>query len=196
MRRPRLPAGVTLLLCINPLVPFDASSATRRGRLTVEKLNQGGLPLVLSQTFRAIIHSRMKVGMERYERQYPAAQILLFEPDREDADMFFASIFSYAQRRKLCALAFAATRQNLRMRADSSRRSSRDTASVCAANASLTRRERSRTPCAIRARSSPTPGAAGTCAGPRASSSTRSTIWNAISPRPVRTYLIIGCTAR
>jgi predicted acylesterase/phospholipase RssA len=113
-----LRSGVKLLLCINPLVPFDASSATRVRRLTVEKLNQGGLPLVLSQTFRAIIHSRMKVGMERYERQFPDADILLFEPDREDADMFFASIFSYAQRRKLCALAFAATRQNLRARAD------------------------------------------------------------------------------
>ena len=29
-------------------------------RLTVDKLNQGGLPLVLGQTFRAIIHSRMQ----------------------------------------------------------------------------------------------------------------------------------------
>jgi NTE family protein len=112
-----LGCGVKLLLCVNPLVPFDASSATRRRRLTVEKLNQGGLPLVLSQTFRAVVHSRMKVGMERYERRYPDAHILLFEPDREDADMFFASIFGYAQRRKLCALAFAATRRNLRKRA-------------------------------------------------------------------------------
>src|SRR4029077_12653843 len=42
-----LDQGVGLLLCVNPLVPFDASSASRRGRLTVEKLNHGGLPLVL-----------------------------------------------------------------------------------------------------------------------------------------------------
>src|SRR4029434_8228173 len=66
-----LDEGVTLLFCINPLVPCDASSATRARRLTVEKLNKGGMPLVLSQTFRAIIHSRMKVGMEKYTRQYP-----------------------------------------------------------------------------------------------------------------------------
>ena len=112
-----LEQGVELLLCVNPLVPFDASSANRARRLTVEKLDHGGLPLVLSQTFRAIIHSRMKVGMEKYARQYPAADVLLFEPARENADMFFASIFSYAQRRRLCALAFATTRQNLRSRA-------------------------------------------------------------------------------
>jgi predicted acylesterase/phospholipase RssA len=109
--------GVQLLLCVNPLVPFDASRAKPRGGLTVEKLNQGGLPLVLAQTFRAIIHSRMKVGMEKYHRQYPGADIVLFEPDREDADMFFANIFSYSQRRRLCAAAYRKTRHNLIARA-------------------------------------------------------------------------------
>jgi len=112
-----LDEGVRLLLCVNPLVPFDASRATQGGRLTVAKLNEGGLPVVLSQTFRAIIHSRMKVGMEKYRRQYPDADVVLFEPDREDADMFFASLFSYAQRRRLCAAAYAKTRQNLVARA-------------------------------------------------------------------------------
>jgi NTE family protein len=113
-----LEEGVDLLLCVNPLVPFDASAATRNGRITVDKLSHGGLPIVLSQTFRAIIHSRMKVGMEKYRRQYPNADVLLFEPDREDADMFFASIFSYAQRKRLCASAYQKTRQNLAARAD------------------------------------------------------------------------------
>ncbi len=113
-----LDEGVRLLLCVNPLVPFDASKAARGGRLTGEKLNAGGLPIVLAQTFRAIIHSRMKVGMEKYRRQYPNADVLLFEPDREDADMFFANIFSYSQRKRLCAAAYEKTRQNLVARAD------------------------------------------------------------------------------
>jgi NTE family protein len=113
-----LDEGVQLLLCVNPLVPFDASSVSHGKRLTVAKLNQGGLPLVLGQTFRAIIHSRMKTGMEKYRQQYPDADILLFEPDREDADMFFANIFSYWQRKKLCALAFGKTRQSLLARAE------------------------------------------------------------------------------
>ena len=112
-----LDEGVRLLFCVNPLVPFDAAGASRRGRLTVDKLNHGGLPLVLSQTFRAVIHSRMKVGMEKYRRTHPNADVVLFEPDREDADMFFANIFSYSQRRRLCATAFATTRHNLRLRA-------------------------------------------------------------------------------
>src|SRR5512143_3190675 len=109
-----LEEGVKLLLCVNPLVPYDSSRAVGRDHVTPRKLNQGGLPLVLSQTFRAIIHSRMKVGMEKYRKQYPDADVLLFEPDREDADMFFANIFSYSQRKHLCAAAYRKTRQNLR----------------------------------------------------------------------------------
>lgn len=111
-----LDEGVSLLLCVNPLVPFDASAAHVHGH-GLDKLNEGGLPLVLGQTFRAIIHSRLRVGMERYRDQYPDARIVLFEPDREDADMFFANIFSYWQRKRLCAIAFAKTRQSLAARA-------------------------------------------------------------------------------
>ena len=108
-----LDRGVRLLLCINPLVPFDAGAASRNGRPAVEKLDHGGLPLVLAQTFRALVHSRMKIGMEKYRQQYPDADILLFEPEREDADMFFASIFSYAHRERLCEAAYRSTRRNL-----------------------------------------------------------------------------------
>jgi predicted acylesterase/phospholipase RssA len=108
-----LDQGMDLLLCVNPLVPFDATAAAQRRRLTVKKLDHGGLPLVLAQTFRAIIHSRMKVGMEKYRRQYPGADILLFEPDREDADMFFANIFSYTHRARLCETAYRNTRARL-----------------------------------------------------------------------------------
>jgi predicted acylesterase/phospholipase RssA len=104
---------IDLLLCVNPLVPFDATAAARGRRLTIAKLDHGGLPLVLAQTFRAIIHSRMKVGMEKYRRQYPDADILLFEPDREDADMFFANIFSYTHRARLCETAYRNTRARL-----------------------------------------------------------------------------------
>jgi len=112
-----LDEGVELLICINPLVPYDGSNTSADEHLTVRKLDHGGLPIVLSQTFRAIIHSRMKVGMEKYRQQYPDADVVLFEPDREDADMFFANIFSYAHRKRLCAAAFHKTRENLVMRA-------------------------------------------------------------------------------
>ena len=55
--------------------------------------------------------------MEKYATRSPHADILLFEPAHEDVDMFFARIFSYAQRRRLCALAFESTRAYLRRNA-------------------------------------------------------------------------------
>ncbi|HVE49656.1 MAG TPA: patatin-like phospholipase family protein [Casimicrobiaceae bacterium] len=108
--------GVSLLLCINPLVPYDARAVPQHARVVNEKLNHGGLPLVLSQTFRAIIHSRMRGGFEKYRLQYPGADVVLFEPDREDAQMFFANIFSYRQRKQICALAYEKTRRDLALR--------------------------------------------------------------------------------
>ena len=111
--------GVDLLLCVNPLVPFNAQRAAEKGEhVSVGQLSEGGLPLVLSQTFRAIIHSRMQVGMEKYSQQYPHADVLLFEPDRDDSAMFFRNIFSYAQRAQLCEDAYQKTRQNLLARRD------------------------------------------------------------------------------
>ncbi|GAA5180767.1 patatin-like phospholipase family protein [Niveibacterium umoris] len=108
-----LKEGAKLVLCINPLVPFDAQLAEKRGAKERHKLVEGGLPVVLSQTFRAIIHSRMRTGMDRYQHQYPDADVVLFEPHADDAEMFFTNVFSYRDRHKLCEHAYQMTRRDL-----------------------------------------------------------------------------------
>ena len=115
--------GIDLMLCLNPLVPFDATApqvakAMRRGlpaeRRTIPRIVDGGLPAVLSQTFRSMIHSRMALGMKHYERAYPNTDIILIEPDHRDPELYLANTFSYAQRRRLAEHAFQQTRQMLR----------------------------------------------------------------------------------
>jgi predicted acylesterase/phospholipase RssA len=103
---------VRLLLAINPLVPFD-SRLPRTYSDSPKRLVDGGLPAVLAQTFRSMIHSRMQVGMQRYETDYPGADIVLFQPNRDDAEMFFTNIFSYASRRRLAEHAYQKTRKEL-----------------------------------------------------------------------------------
>jgi NTE family protein len=110
-----LAAGVDLLFCINPLVPFDATAGGAGPR--VIELSRHGLPIVLGQTFRALIRSRMQVGMAGYQARYPRAEIALFEPDRGDRRMFFANMFRYSDRRELVDHAFDRTRRELRLRA-------------------------------------------------------------------------------
>jgi len=107
-----LKRGVRLLLAINPLVPFD-SRLPRAYADTPKRLVEGGLPAVLAQTFRSMIHSRMQVGMQRYETEYPDAEIVLFQPNRDDAEMFFTNIFSYASRQRLAEHAYQKTRKEL-----------------------------------------------------------------------------------
>jgi predicted acylesterase/phospholipase RssA len=110
--------GVRLVLCINPLVPFDAKHASRERHLRQRHLVDGGLPVVLAQTFRAIIHSRMKTGLEKYDIEYKDADVILFEPSRDDADMFFTNMFSYAERKRLSEQAYRNTREELLRRHD------------------------------------------------------------------------------
>jgi predicted acylesterase/phospholipase RssA len=108
-----LKEGADLVLCVNPLVPFDAALAAEHGHPSRHRLVEGGLPLVLSQTFRAIIHSRMQVGMGKYASEFSHADVVLFEPNRDDADMFFTNVFSYASRRRLSEHGYQKTRAEL-----------------------------------------------------------------------------------
>ncbi|MGE5792294.1 MAG: patatin-like phospholipase family protein, partial [Bacteroidota bacterium] len=107
-----LKQGVKLLVCINPLVPYDSRLPGRNAR-TPRRLVEGGLPAVLAQTLRAIVHSRMEVGMQRYRREFPGADVVLFEPNKHDHEMFFTNIFSYASRRRLAEHAYQKTRKEL-----------------------------------------------------------------------------------
>ena len=111
-----LRAGAKLLICVNPLVPFNADLAARRGGGKLVHLADRGLITVLSQTFRALIHSRMQVGMGRYAREFPDADVILFEPAEDDPVMFFANMFSYADRRWLAEHAYRHTLKELRRR--------------------------------------------------------------------------------
>jgi len=108
-----LEAGAQLVICVNPLVPFDARYARRKGGKQLEKLTEGGLLTVLSQTFRAIIHSRMHVGLQKYVTQYKDRDVVLFEPAKDDAEIFFTNIFSYASRKRVCEHAYQRTRLDL-----------------------------------------------------------------------------------
>jgi patatin-like phospholipase/acyl hydrolase len=114
-----LDEGVDLLLGINPLVPFDSSLKDEENAdLPIRKLIQGGLPLILSQTFRALIQSRMNVAFRKYRETHPKTDLLLVEPNRADEEIFFTNIFSFASRNALCDHAYRLTRMDLLNRAD------------------------------------------------------------------------------
>ena len=119
-----LDMGLDLMLCLNPLVPFDATRGQRHRVLSgadepIPRLVDGGLPVVLSQTFRSLIHSRLELGLKGYERSHPDTDIVLMEPDHRDPEMFLANTFGYSQRRVMAEHAYQHTRAHLRSRRSS-----------------------------------------------------------------------------
>ena len=110
--------GADLVLAINPLVPIDASAAVRAGTMEAGALTNSGMPNILGQTFRTMVYSRMTAGIAQYAEQYPDAEIVLFEPERDDAKLFFSNVFSFQSRRMVCEHAYQMTRRDLLRRAD------------------------------------------------------------------------------
>lgn len=97
--------GVDVLLCVNPIVPYNA-----RFKRGARKLVNGGLIDVLSQTVRSILHSRLETGLASYQVSHPGVDILLFQPSENDAELFFTNMFSYNNRRRTCEQAYQNTR--------------------------------------------------------------------------------------
>ncbi len=106
-----LEEGIDLMIGINPLVPYavDEQSENRKRKSLVDR----GLPLVLSQTVRALIQSRMQIGIAKYASGYPETDLLLLEPDRGDDTIFFTNVFSFSDRHDLVEHAYQATRNDL-----------------------------------------------------------------------------------
>jgi NTE family protein len=113
-----LEQGADLVLCVNPIVPVDTARAVEAGIMRRGKLFDRGLPTVLAQTFRTLIHSRLEVGLAAYETRFKGADVVLVEPERDDYRMFFTNIFGFTERRAVCEHAYQATRKNLLARYD------------------------------------------------------------------------------
>lgn len=108
-----LDEGAELVLCVNPIVPVDTVRSVEAGVMRRGKLVDRGLITVMSQTFRTIIHSRMGVGLSAYEQRYSDRDVLVFEPRRDDYNMFFSNVFSFSNRKAICEHAYQSTRRQL-----------------------------------------------------------------------------------
>lgn len=105
---------VQLLFAVNPIVPFEKEHVSHEK----SELLKAGLPMILSQTFRSIVQSRLKSGLDKYTTHYPKADIILVEPNNDDEMLFNTNLFSYSQRDKLCEYAYQQTRKQIREKFD------------------------------------------------------------------------------
>jgi len=91
---------------------MDSGSEDAREVLGRRALQRGGLPAVLSQSFRILIHSRVSLGMERAAQTYPDADLVLFQP-KPTEHRLFTNLFRLHSRREVCEIGYEQTRMDL-----------------------------------------------------------------------------------
>jgi predicted acylesterase/phospholipase RssA len=107
-----LKEGADLLFCVNPLVPWNTEPGDGPGAVGRRAILRSGLPAILSQCFRILIHSRVAMGMERAALGYPGADLVLFEPESSEHRLF-SNLFRFHSRLQVCEIGYEQTRKSL-----------------------------------------------------------------------------------
>jgi NTE family protein len=107
--------GADLIICYNPFRPFlnridDAEGGSRYfagGRY----LSDRGLFIVLNQVFRTLLHSRLKLGLQRYlaDERFQG-DIVLIEPREHDFDFFGINPLAFWRRAEAIRHGFESVR--------------------------------------------------------------------------------------
>lgn len=97
--------GAQLVLCINPLVPYDYSGQETAGTLAGDEdgrarpyLSDQGMQAVAGQVFRTMTHAGLHYHVKQLRRSHPDVDIILIEPRRDDYQMFFHNVMRYSTR--------------------------------------------------------------------------------------------------
>lgn len=92
--------GAKLVICINPLVPYDNSTRESIPFLGPDGgyLSQKGVQFIASQMMRILMHAGLHYHVKQLRRQHPDVDIILIEPRPDDYQMFFYNILRYSAR--------------------------------------------------------------------------------------------------
>lgn len=102
--------GANLVICINPLVPFDNSGHTAIPFLGADGgyLSDKGMQAIMSQVSRITIQAGLHYHIKQLRRTYPEVDIVLIEPRPDDHQMFFYNVMRYSARRTIAEHGFEA----------------------------------------------------------------------------------------
>jgi NTE family protein len=107
--------GANLVLAYNPFRPFNNRPRMRGGRLVDgSTLSDRGLFAVMNQVFRAMLHSRLHLGLQQY-REDPRFQgdILLIEPGDSDETFFRMFPLDFTARQKAAKHGYASVARSI-----------------------------------------------------------------------------------
>lgn len=110
--------GADLIICYNPFRPFlnriDSEGNDSHYFADGRYLADRGLKMVLNQVFRTLLHSRLKLGLQRYlTDENFEGDIVLLEPRERDADFFGVNPLAFWKRSAAVQHGFESVRMTI-----------------------------------------------------------------------------------
>ena len=91
--------GADLIICVNPLVPFDnRSRSIPRLGTDARTVGEKGFQAITNQVARTALHAGLHYHLKQVRRAHPEVDIILIEPKRTDARMFFDNPMRFSSR--------------------------------------------------------------------------------------------------
>ncbi|MFP4436242.1 MAG: patatin-like phospholipase family protein [Chloroflexaceae bacterium] len=100
--------GAELIICINPMVPFDNSRHTIGA-----SLGEQGLSHIGNQVFRTFVHAGLHYHLKQVQRRHPNVDIVLIEPRHDDPLMFAENAMRYHTRMTIVRHGFETVAEHL-----------------------------------------------------------------------------------
>lgn len=110
-------AGANLIIVVNPMVPVDNTASAVKMKTVFEEdgsIKDKGLTYVYDQGLRSEIYGRVHTAVHYLGYRNPDVDILLIEPDRDDATMFLFNPMDFNARRQIIEYGYELTRRKLK----------------------------------------------------------------------------------
>lgn len=102
-------AGAKLVVCINPMVPFNASEV----RPHEHYIRRNGLQAVVNQSLRTLLHSSLRYHIKNLRLKHPDVDIILIQPELDDHKIFSHGPMDYAGRLQVAQHGFETVTRGL-----------------------------------------------------------------------------------
>jgi predicted acylesterase/phospholipase RssA len=115
--------GADLIICYNPFRPFqnrvDAPEGDTPYFSEGRYLSDRGMKVILNQVFRTLLHSRLKLGLQRYiaDDRFQG-DIVLLEPQERDANFFALNPMAFWKRSEAARHGFESVRSTIEQNYD------------------------------------------------------------------------------
>jgi len=110
--------GADLIICYNPFRPFtnrvDSADRQRDYFSQSSYLSDRGMKVIVNQVFRTLLHSRLKLGLQRYiaDDRFQG-DIVLLEPRERDANFFAVNPMAFWKRSEAARHGFESVRTTI-----------------------------------------------------------------------------------